>query len=89
MGLDAEYGRELEEELALEKLEHSEPSGALPTSAKPGKLLREVVLNPGLYLLFGGIVIGLVSRLQGAKVVHDGDTVPVNVSADGDSLVLG
>ncbi|MBV8182459.1 MAG: sodium-dependent bicarbonate transport family permease [Mycobacterium sp.] len=77
--LDAEYGRELEEELALEKLEHSEPSGAHPTSAKPdvrtGKLLREVLLNPGLYLLFGGIVIGLVSRLQGAQVVHDGDTV--------------
>jgi hypothetical protein len=77
--LDAEYGRELEEELALEKLEHSEPGGAHPTSAKPdvhtGKLLREVLLNPGLYLLFGGIVIGLVSRLQGAQVVHDGDTV--------------
>ena len=39
------------------------------------KLLREVLLNPGLYLLFGGIVIGLVSRLQGPKVVHDNDHV--------------
>jgi len=77
--LDAEYGREIEEELALEKLAHPEPSGTHPKSTKPdvptGKLLREVVLNPGLYLLFGGIIIGLVSRLQGAKVVHDGDTV--------------
>jgi uncharacterized protein len=77
--LDAENGRELEEELALEKLQHSDSSGAHPKSTKPDipsvKLLREVVLNPGLYLLFGGIVIGLVSRLQGAKVVHDGDTV--------------
>jgi len=39
------------------------------------KLLREVFLNPGLYLLFGGIVIGLVSRLQGPKIVHDNDNV--------------
>jgi hypothetical protein len=39
------------------------------------RLLREVLLNPGLYLLFGGIVIGLVSRLQGPKVVHDNDHV--------------
>ncbi|MGO9033516.1 sodium-dependent bicarbonate transport family permease [Mycobacterium sp.] len=39
------------------------------------KLLREVLLNPGLYLLFGGIVIGLISRLQGPKVVHDNDHV--------------
>ena len=39
------------------------------------KLLREVLLNPGLYLLIGGIVIGLVSRLQGPKVVHDNDHV--------------
>ena len=39
------------------------------------KPLREVLLNPGLYLLFGGIVIGLVSRLQGPKVVHDNDHV--------------
>ena len=33
------------------------------------------MLNPGLYLLFGGIVIGLISRLQGPKVVHDTDHV--------------
>src|ERR1700739_5075465 len=47
------------------------------TKARVGTvtLLREVLLNPGLYLLFGGIVIGLVSRLQGPKVVHDTDHV--------------
>ena len=65
--LDAEFEREIEDELALEELPQPD--------IRTGKLLREVVLNPGLYLLFGGIVIGLVSRLQGAKVVHDGDTV--------------
>ena len=32
-----------------------------------GKLLHEVFLNTGLYLLFGGIIIGLISGLQGPK----------------------
>jgi hypothetical protein len=39
------------------------------------QLLREVFLNPGLCLLFGGIVIGFVSRLQGHKVTHDADSL--------------
>jgi uncharacterized protein len=39
------------------------------------KLLREVFLNPGLCLLFGGIVIGFVSGLQGHKVTHDADSL--------------
>ena len=37
------------------------------------KLLHEVFLNTGLYLLFGGIVIGLISGLQGEKVTRDDD----------------
>jgi hypothetical protein len=70
--LEAEYERELEEEskLALEISKHPERRDVSTV-----KLLREVLLNPGLYLLFGGIVIGLISRLQGAKVVHDDDNV--------------
>ena len=32
------------------------------------KLLHELFLNQGLYLLFGGIIIGFVSRLQGENV---------------------
>lgn len=39
------------------------------------KVLHEVFLNPGLFLLFGGIFIGFLARLQGAKVVEDGDQV--------------
>jgi hypothetical protein len=68
----------LEQELSLELREHPDDGkrdhgkGRDLTTVK---LLREVLLNPGLYLLFGGIVIGLVSRLQGAKVVHDDDNV--------------
>lgn len=44
--------------------------------AQPGifgrKLLRKVFLNSGLFLLFGGIVIGFVSQRQGWAVTkHD------------------
>jgi hypothetical protein len=71
---------EEELELSLEKGEHSEELDASP-AAKPGKkqsmfsreLFQEVFLNPGLVLLFGGIIIGLVSGLQGQKVVADDD----------------
>ena len=34
------------------------------------KLLHEVFLNTGLYLLFGGILVGLISGLQGEKVTR-------------------
>lgn len=73
---------EVEEELeiALEKREHPEPVGAGPvvataTAPVSAPLLREVLLNPGLYLLFGGIIIGFIGRLQGASVIEDGDHV--------------
>jgi uncharacterized protein len=78
--LDTESELAIEEEtkLALELPEHHD-NGADEDDTKTRvgtvKLLREVLLNPGLYLLFGGIVIGLVSRLQGPKVVHDNDHV--------------
>ena len=75
---ERELAIERETEIALELQEHPD-NDADWDDAKRGvgtvKLLREVLLNPGLYLLFGGIVIGLVSRLQGPKVVHDNDTV--------------
>jgi hypothetical protein len=35
--------------------------------------LHEIFLNPGLYLLFGGILIGFASQLQGQKVVAEDD----------------
>src|SRR4029078_2030193 len=42
-------------------------------------LLREVFLNPGLFLLFGGIIIGLASRLQGHKVTDADDNLFVTL----------
>ncbi|MGV0627661.1 sodium-dependent bicarbonate transport family permease [Mycolicibacter minnesotensis] len=74
------HERGIDEELKL-SLEKQETSG---TDIHPGSpatppgnraLLREVLLNPGLYLLLGGILIGFVSRLQGASVIAEGDHV--------------
>jgi hypothetical protein len=76
-----ERGVEEELELSMEKLEHPnwEPDNR-PAIGKPKRmsifsreLLQEVFLNPGLVLLIGGIIIGLVSGLQGQKVVQDDD----------------
>jgi uncharacterized protein len=67
---------EAELEMAMEKREHPEPNGVNGDKKAPmitGKLLHEVFLNPGLYLLFGGIAIGLISQLQGEKVTRDDD----------------
>jgi uncharacterized protein len=76
-----ERGVEQELELSMEKLEH--PNWEPDQSPARGKakrmpifsreLLQEVFLNPGLVLLFGGILIGLISGLQGQKVVADDD----------------
>lgn len=67
---------ELQEELSLEKTEHeSEVGGSKPPSAFSGEMLHEVFFNPGLVLLFGGIVIGFISGLQGEKVTKADDTL--------------
>lgn len=41
--------------------------------------LHEVFMNPGIFLLFAGIAIGFIGRLQGAKVTADDDQVFVNL----------
>jgi uncharacterized protein len=37
------------------------------------KALHEIFFNPGLFLLFGGIAIGFISRLQGVHVTEAND----------------
>lgn len=80
--LEAEHARGIEEELelSLEKSDHLGDFDDLsrrPTGKKPSifsrELFQEVFLNPGLVLLIGGIAIGLISGLQGQKVVQDDD----------------
>lgn len=72
---------EQELELSLEKMEHPDwvpDPRPVRTRGKrvpifSRELFQEVFLNPGLVLLMGGIIIGLVSGLQGQKVVADDD----------------
>jgi hypothetical protein len=70
-----------EDDMALRPHEKEEP--LVPRSARRGvfnkELLHEVFFNPGIYLLFAGIAIGFVSRLQGAKVIAANDEVFVNL----------
>ncbi len=78
---ERERGVEQELELSMEKLEHPnwEPDQHPPIGKAKRmpvfsrELLQEVFLNPGLVLLIGGIAIGLISGLQGQKVVADDD----------------
>jgi len=64
-------------DFSLDKRQQRKLDGVDETGKKPPlvsrQLLREVFLNPGLLLLFGGITIGFISGLQGHKVTHDDD----------------
>lgn len=55
-------------------------AGTTPDShAGLGKLLHEVFLNPGTFLLFGGLTIGFISRQQGEQIVANNDTLFVSL----------
>jgi hypothetical protein len=73
-----EVAVEVELEMSLEKMAHPDPNGnGIPprkSSLIDRKLLHEVFLNTGLYLLFGGIIIGLISGLQGPEVTRADDS---------------
>ncbi len=76
-GSDDEHHRqvELETEMALEKIEGHDPESDQASSGGflSAELLHEVFLNPGIYLLFGGIAIGFFSQLQGQAVTEADD----------------
>jgi hypothetical protein len=63
-----------EAELAMEKMEHEDaPEKVKPDGLPSLRLLHEVFFNPGLALLFGGIIIGYLSGLQGPDVTRADD----------------
>ncbi len=69
--------------LSLETIRQSDENN-LSAIKKPSgifskKLLHEVFLNSGLYLLFGGITIGFISGLQGVKVTKDDDKLFIDL----------
>lgn len=72
---------EREARMALENKEDVDENGARhqPAGVISVELLREVFLNPGLFLLFGGIAIGFASRLQGHKVTDADDSLFVTL----------
>ena len=59
-------------------LGHDTSISPKPPGMLSGELLHEVFLNPGLFLLFGGIIIGFISERQGS-----------NITAEDDKLFLG
>jgi uncharacterized protein len=65
---------EMERELSLEKRHAPTKYGARPSSMLDPKLVHEVFLNPGLYLLCGGIIVGYISGLQGKEVTRADDS---------------
>ena len=84
----SKHDREVEKELelSLEKMENPSVDGAGGNGIDRRKmcfinrkLLHEVFLNPGLYLLFGGIIIGLISGIQGKAVTRDDDNFFVSL----------
>lgn len=63
---------------------HDNPEGeekkmALQTNHADSGMFKEVFLNPGLFLLMSGIIVGFVSRLQGPKVVEMDDQLFVTL----------
>lgn len=67
---------EREAEMSLERIENKPLSDHHVRDGVFNKeLLHEVFMNPGIYLLFGGILIGFISRLQGAQVTDKDDLV--------------
>ena len=72
----------MEAMLALQEVKLDSPE--TPANKKKGgflspELLHEVFLNPGIFLLFAGITIGFISRLQGEKVTATDDALFVHL----------
>lgn len=68
---------QLEERLGLQHVSAAnDPSLERKSKSWLNKeLLHEVFLNPGIFLLFAGITIGFIGRLQGAKITAGGDAL--------------
>ncbi len=78
---DRERAEELEADISLEPTPTggAEDKPSHSSSFLSKELLHEVFFNPGIYLLFAGIIIGFVSRLQGEKVTAADDSLFVGL----------
>ena len=68
-------GEEFEAMMALEDTSEDDPSPKRRQAGIDLEVLHEVFFNPGIYLLFAGIIIGFVSQLQGSKVTGPDDAL--------------
>ncbi len=68
-----EYETSLVAEVTDDHHEHHEGNHGLK------QLIHEVLLNQGIYLLFAGIAIGFISRIQGEKVVGSNDRLFIDL----------
>lgn len=74
-----EHALREEQELSLEVQDEESALAARKKSPFNAELLHEVFLNPGLFLLFGGILIGFLSGLQGPEVTRADDNFFVDL----------
>ncbi|MBI1345320.1 sodium-dependent bicarbonate transport family permease [bacterium] len=74
---EEEEAHKAEERIAIQRVPPAEDPSLehKPKSWLNRELLHEVFLNPGIFLLFAGIAIGFISRLQGEKVTSAGDAL--------------
>lgn len=71
---------EREAEMSLERIEGKKvESGDVKDGVFNKELLHEVFMNPGIFLLFGGILIGFISRMQGKHVTAADDSLFVTL----------
>ena len=69
-------GEEFEAKMALEdNLENGQSKSHENKGGFDFEVLHEVFFNPGIYLLFAGILIGFISQMQGHKVTAPDDAL--------------
>lgn len=80
-GDDEKDADEIEAMLALQEVNLGTKDGSIKRRGGflSPELLHEVFLNPGIFLLFAGISIGFISRLQGEKVTATDDALFVHL----------
>lgn len=77
----AKKADEMDAMLALQQVELND-DGAAPRKKGPlmsRETLHEVFMNPGIFLLFAGIAIGFISRMQGTSVTDTDDALFVKL----------
>jgi len=78
-----EAPEDFEDDIALQEPGHTpDAAHTVPkheVSMLSKELLHEVFFNPGIFLLFAGILIGFVSQIQGAAVTRDDNRLFVDL----------